>query len=252
MEAEKRQLITPEIVKLALNLLLVSPARASRRAESFSINGWKLFQAAQAGAVGAVAAAPGAVVFGSHIPLIAFDVYCLLHKMAYCCWGIGSIRKCDLEQEDFPIILGIYTGVITEAALAASVGAGVIYAGQTAINIGLPTFIAKAAGVGAGEATRALGMKMGGKVIGKAIAASAPLVELVSGKLAEKFAVKIGAKLAVKSFFKSVTSSVAGFVPFIGSVVAGGVNIYFVVSIADAADTYYERKAAASVRKKLS
>jgi hypothetical protein len=230
------QTVTPEIIVSAFEFMGGDPSTAIESARGSSIESWKYWQATQAAAVGAAAVA----IPGAHIPLIVVDVAFLLHKMAYCCWGIGALHKCEIEsKEDFAVILGLYAGVVSEHALAASVGMGTLaLTGGIIANAGLPAFVAKVAGKGAGMGAKALGTKLGTKAVGKALAASSPLIGAVSGKLAEK----LTAKFATKAFIKSASNFVAGFLPVVGVAAGGAINAYFVLSIASSAETYYRIK----------
>lgn len=240
-ELDLQAQITPQVIVDAFDFMGGDPSTAIESAGNYSsIEEWKAWQAGQAALVGAAAMA----IPVAHIPLIVVDVAFLLHKMAYCCWGIGSLHGCEIEsKEDFSVILGLYTGVVTEDVLIASVGTGslALVGGQIA-NMGLPAFIGKLTGKGASMGAKTIGAKVGGKAAGKVIAASAPLISQVSGKVAEKITAKVAAKAATKAALKASSDFIAGFAPFLGALVAGGVNTYFVLSIADSADVYYRTK----------
>lgn len=237
--------VSASMVVETFNLLGGDCSKAVRRAKAVhSLGRWKAWQALQAATVGGVAvAAPGA-----HVPLTLVDLIYLLHKMAYCCWGIGAILGCDIQsKEDFAVILAMYVGEVTEDTLTASVGAGaLLLSGNAIVNMGLPTFISKVTSVGAGNAVGQMAAKLSGKVVGKALAATSPIIAHISGKLAAKFASKMAAKLAIKGAIKGASNLVAGLVPVAGIAIGAGVNIYFVTKIAKTAETYYGIKSKAT------
>lgn len=247
MENTEKNEVTPEFIVEAFRIMGAVPDLAIKNAQGYSVDGWVSWQALQAGAVGA-----GAISIPvAHLPLMLVDIAFLLHKMAYCCWGIGAIHGCKIEsKEDFSIILGMYAGVITTETLSASIGAGYVYVIGTGVaNAGLPGFISvlsSAAGTGVAEFGKALATKGIGKGIAKTISKgvgvgitmSAPVIE----KVANKVALKVATKLGVKGAIKSISAAAGGFVPVLGALLAGGVNAYFVNSIAECANEYYRIK----------
>ena len=72
-------------------------------------------QTGQAATAGVVAL----TIPGLHIPAVAADLAFLIHKMAYCCWGIGEIRGCKvLGISDFQNILALWSGAATIETLS--------------------------------------------------------------------------------------------------------------------------------------
>ena len=218
------------------NCLGGDPSTATKSAQHHaSIWTWKMSQAGQAGLAGAAAMA----VPGPHAIMILPDILFLIHKMAYCCWGIGALHGCTIETKaDFSVILAIYTGVVTEDVLEWSVvGGSVTGVGLYAAHIGVPAFAGKLTGsavsVAAGNA-------------GGVLSSFGPLISVVAEKFAAKLTAKIMTKVAWKATAKSASDLVSGCVPCIGPIAAGAINAYFVYSIADAAEKYYAAKKAAN------
>jgi hypothetical protein len=241
--------ITAEMVVTAFEHLALSPTWVQKNARNYqTVDGWVSSQAWQTGVAGAAALA----VPVAHVPLIAVDLIFLFHKMAYCCLGIGVLKGCEIEpNEDFAMILSLYTGALSEDALEAAVGTGLlVLTGGAVATVGLPKFISQATGMGVTQLAKKVGAKtlmLGGKkmsvkAVGLALEASSPLISAISGKVAEKLA----AKFATKAFVKSATSAIGGFLPVLGSVFGGGINMWFVRKIAKSAETYYDIKARSS------
>ncbi len=228
------------VVMRAFDAIGGDPDAALRAAKNYSSLGtWKAAQAAQTGAAGAASAAVPLL----HLPAIAADVAFLLHKMAFCSWGVGGMVGAPVDgKDDFLLILGVWSGDLKETELDAAIITGTV-AGMLAFAALQPTmaaqFAGKAAGMAAGtvfsaagtELATKLGAKGSAKALGKAAGKAGAKV---SSKLAEKLVLKIGPKLAAKG--------VGGFVPLLGPMISGGVNAYFTKDIADSAETYYRRK----------
>ncbi len=171
----------------------------------------------------ALATASGAtsvILPGAHVAAILADVAFLINRMSVCSFGIGAIRGYDnghgnlLEQEDLANVLGywardeqIMSAVTSKGAADIAVKVGSKAGGKVAVKL-----ISKHLATGAGLL---VGKKLGGKV---------------GAKIGAKFAAKFGAKLGT------------GFIPFLGPVVGGGINAYFVNEIADAANDFYRWK----------
>jgi hypothetical protein len=174
------------------------------------------------------------------------DVAFLLHKMAYCSWGVGGLLNCDVEgKADFSLILQVWADDLSETELPAAIltgtaaGAFAIVAAQQGVSAASTQLAGKAAGkiasktvnVATMELARKLGMKTSAKAAGK-------VAGTVSGRLAEKAATKIAAKIGAKLAAKGV----AGFLPLVGPAVSASVNAYFVNDIGNSATTYYRAK----------
>jgi len=183
-----------------------------QQAHSKTLSDWRGAQTAMVAGSGAAAV----VIPGLHLAGMAADVIFLMNRMAVCSYGIGAIRGYDtlrdniLEDEDFAVVLAHWTGEVDIRS----------------------AFSAKCA---ADLATK-VGGKFGAKLIAKELAKGAGLLigKKIGGKLGAKLGVKFGAKMGGKA--------VAGFIPFLGAVVGGGINVYFISEIANAADEYYEQK----------
>ncbi len=184
-------------------------------AKSSTLSGWRTKQQSLVTGSGVLAAA----IPGFHMVGIAADVVFLMNRMSVCSYGIGAIIGYDrnlgdiLEEEDFAIVLARWGGDdnLTDAVI-----------GKTCAEL--------AAKVGGKVATKILAKKMAecaGVLIGKKLA----------GKVGVKVGSKFGAKLGTKA--------VAGWIPFLGAAVSGGINLWFITEIANAAEDWYRIKAAA-------
>jgi hypothetical protein len=129
--------VSETIVIDVFNLVGGNPTTAITSAQNYSsVSTWITSQAAQTATAGGVAMA----LPGFHLAALAADVTFLLHKMAYCCWGIGEIRECVvLGKSDFQNILALWSHAasidelphkaITKYALQKTVGMGGIMVG---------------------------------------------------------------------------------------------------------------------------
>lgn len=217
------------IIVQAFSLFGGDPQGAISAAASYSSTSmWVFSQASQAGIAGAVAIS----VPGAHIPALAVDLAFLMHKMAYCSWGLGALYNCEVEgKDDFALILGLWAGYVSEDALEGALTAGIIGVPVTTAVVAPKTF-AKGVGKGVSKGVGLLGKKAGTK-------AAAKIFGKVGGKLSEKLALK----LALKFSGKISSKAVAGWVPFVGPAVGLTINSYFVKSIAGSATRYYSMKA---------
>jgi hypothetical protein len=145
-----------------------------------------------------------------HVATMAADVAFIINRMGVASLGVGAIQGHDrglgnlLEDEDFPAILGYWGG-------CDGVQTAMRVTGKTAGKIvakGATKTILHASGYLAGN-------RIGGKAAGK-----------IGGKFAAKFAGKLG----------------GGFVPFVGPVISGGVNLWLISSILEASSSFYRDK----------
>lgn len=185
-------------------------------AKMSTVGGWRATQQSLVTGSGALAAA----IPGFHMVGMAADVVFLMNRMSVCSYGIGAIIGFDnklgniLEDEDFAVVLARWGGDenLTDAIV-----------GKTCAEL-----VAKVGG------------KMATKMLAKKAAECAGV--LVGKKLAGKVGVKVGSKFGAKLG----TKAVAGWVPFLGAAVSGGVNLWFITEIANAAEEWYKIKAAAA------
>jgi hypothetical protein len=226
--------ITANVVVDAFDAMGGDPRSAVKSARSFpSISGWTAWQVTQAAVVGGIAMA----IPVAHVPALVLDVALLIHKMAYCCWGIGSIHRCRVDgKDDIALIMAYWAKDLKETELSALISTGLV---GTAITASGPAFVSTVAGMAASEFGTAAGIGLFSKVGLKGVAKPAgKAVGAVAGKAMSKAAAKIAAKIGAKFAVKGCM----GLVPFVGPLVGAGVNGYFVKDIADAADFYYKTK----------
>ena len=168
---------------------------------------WKRTQQTLVTASGAGAAA----VPGLHLVGMAADVMFLMNRMSVCSYGIGAILATEanlgnvLEPEDFPVVLAVWAG--EEGAAEAIGGTGPKVLGKSVYRILAKTVCDKAGLLADGKMSRSL-----------------------ANKVAARFAGKLGGKAAT------------GFIPLVGAVVGGGVNLWFLSGIATAAEQWFRFK----------
>jgi hypothetical protein len=181
-------------------------------AHALPLSDWRVKQQAMVTGSGALAIA----VPGVHLLGMAADVAFLMNRMAVCCYGIGAIAAHAkglgqiLEPEDFAIILARWSGDenLSDSAI-------------TLIHADL------VAELGSHAATQTLARGVGlraGILVGK--------------KITSKAGAKIGAKFAGKMGSKAL----AGFIPVLGAAAGGGINLWFITSIANEAQRWFELK----------
>ncbi|OUD15660.1 hypothetical protein [Thioflexithrix psekupsensis] len=207
-----------EMVVDAFNGLTPNLTQIYRDASPRTLDGWRREQITLVSGSGALAC----IVPGAHLAALGADVMFLMNRMSTCSFGIGAIRGFDtgcgnfLESEDFANVLAVWSKDSQVMAAITSKGAA-----DLAIKVG---------------------GKVGSKLIAKHLAVGLGL--MVGKKLGGKLGAKVGAKLGSKFAAKAG----AGIIPLLGPIVGGGINAYFVSSIADAADEYYRFKCDVSRR----
>lgn len=258
---DSNDITSSHIVTAFATLGGVDPSPAIESAKRFkTVKGWREFQMTQAGLAGAAAMA----IPVAHLPAMALDVTFLIHKMAYCAWGIGAIHGATVEaKEDMALILALWSGAVKEETLPEYIAFGT-QAGAFGLGVAGASYIAvKGAGGGAALAGKmtskgvsafskglmkamiakgatkggaaGMALKLGGGasyIAGKGFLA--PMADHLVQKAAAKIAAKIGAKISSKA--------VLGFVPLVGPVAGAAINGYFVSSLAKSADKYYTVK----------
>ncbi len=186
----------------------------------YNMTQWQALQSSLVTLTGGAAVA----IPGLHLATIAADVLILMNRMSVCSYGIGAIMGKEaghgfiLEEEDFPVILGRWCKVdgLDNATLSKA-------AAEVGIKVG-------------GK----IGGKVGGKVITKKIASFA--VKHASILIGKKLAGPVGAKLGSKFAAKFGGKIAAGFLPFIGPLIGGSINLYFISEISSEAIKWYNFK----------
>jgi len=190
-------------------------------AKGNALDDWKLKQRALVTASGAAAMA----IPGLHMVGIVADVAFVLNRMSVATYGTGAIlgERAGLgnivEQEDFAAVLGYWSD--DEDIQQAMQGKGSATLGK-------------------------VGAKVGTKLAGKAFAKGVTKAMLTSSgyligqRIGGKAMAKAGAKFAGKFAGKAA----AGFVPFFGPMVSGGVNLWLISGIIDGSERFYRDKIA--------
>jgi hypothetical protein len=86
---------------------------ASKAKRNFSsIDDWRNSQAWQV----AIAGGGVSIIPVAHLAAGVAETFYLLHKMAWCAWGIGGLRNCVVEgKNDLQYILGLWSHAISES-----------------------------------------------------------------------------------------------------------------------------------------
>lgn len=189
-------------------------------AKNSSLDDWTFLQKSLVTASGAAAVA----IPGLHLVGAAADIAFLVNRMGVSSYGVGAIKLSDsdmgnlLEPEDFGAVLSYWSGdddlrqlIKGKAAADLSSKAGIKLVTKSGGKIAVKGL------------TKALlasgGYMIGAKLGGKAMA-----------KPAAKFASKAGGKF------------LGGFVPFLGPVIGGGINLWLISSIISASEEFYSDK----------
>ena len=212
MEKKKVVETIGKVIVKTFEVLAFNPESVYEDVEGYNLSQWRHRQELLAGGAGAGAAA--IPVF--HYATLPADIAWLINRMDACCYGIGAIigRESNkgkiLEKEDLANILalwGDHTTVYQLEKITTERPEGSF--NRAAGRAGLATLVATSLGV----------MGVGGL--------TAPLVA--------KVATKLGAKITAKAAL--------GLIPLAGAVVSGGINVWLVSSISNAAEKYYGWKA---------
>ncbi|MDG4762873.1 hypothetical protein O7632_01895 [Solwaraspora sp. WMMD406] len=208
----------------AVNGMTADPAEIYQNCRSYSLAGWRGLQLSLVGGSGAVAAAIPVL----HLATLTADTLFIINRMGTAAYGVGSILGREagqgniVERDDFGMILAYWTGDEQVRFLMTPAGVAKVSA----------------------EISAKMGVKTGTKIFGKGFVKGLPKVMLasagwlVAGKFGGKGAVKAGAKFGAKFAGKLG----AGWIPVLGAVVAGGVNVWLIESIMSSAEDYYRDK----------
>jgi hypothetical protein len=181
-------------------------ATIHRDARRYTVRSWKRLQLAKAATLGASMA----VVPVSGVVLLPAELLALMRVMHRGAVGVCAIHHNYVDEEQFPNVLGVWSGhMALNEALAAQVATKAI--AHTAYMVGGPTGVMLASKAFAATCETMVAKKLGPKV---------------AQKVAAKLAAKIGAKMSVI------------WIPFVSAGVGAAVNSWIVGSLIDAADEY--------------
>ncbi|MGH3567879.1 MAG: hypothetical protein ACRDRH_17995 [Pseudonocardia sp.] len=235
--------VNSNVIVRAFDAVSGDYAGAVSRAKGFSFTGgWVAWQASQAAAAGAAALA----VPAAHLAAMVADVAFLMHKMSYCCWGIGAITGAPVDgKDDFEIILAYWSGDLKENELPVAIVTGTM-AGAAAFIASQYTIAqvtGKLTSLGVNAVAAGAAKKLGNKALAKTLVkATGKVGGKVAGAASGQFIEKAAAKISLKIGGKIGGKAMAGFIPFVGPMIGAGINAYFVKDIADAAKVYYRKK----------
>lgn len=185
----------------------------------YSMSDWELQQRSLATASGAGAVA----IPGLHLAGLAADFAFIINRAGVASYGIGAIKGAErhgnvLEQEDFVGVLNYWAGDAD--------------------------FMEAMKGKGAADLSSKVGIKVVTKVGGKVAVKGLTKAMLTSAgyMVAQKFGAKAMAKPAAKIAAKFGGKALGGFIPILGPIVGGGVNLWLISGIMDAASGFYRDK----------
>lgn len=189
-------------------------------ASRYTLSSWQNTQRAMVGASGAAAVA----IPVAHLAGIAADLAFVVNRMGVSSFGTGAIMGNDrnygniLEREDFGAVMAYWAG-----------DDGI----REAMN-----------GKGAADMASKAGFKIATKLYGKTAAITLTQTMLASSGylVGQKLGGKAMAKVASKVAAKFAGKAAAGFVPFLGPAVGGGINLWIISGILDAAQEFYGDK----------
>lgn len=189
-------------------------------ASRYTLADWQNAQRAMVGASGAAAVA----IPLAHMAGIAADLAFVVNRMGVSTFGTGAILGSDrgygniLERADFEAVLAYWSG-----------DEGV----REAMN-----------GKGAADLASKAGFKVATKLYGKAAAITLTQTMLASSGylIGQKLGGKAMAKVAAKVSAKFAGKTAAGFIPILGPVVGGGINLWIISGVLDAAHEFYSDK----------
>lgn len=202
--------ITANLIITAFDTMGGDPEGAVDSAQQYSdVRSWISSQSFRAGMAGAGAQ----LVPYVHLIAMGVDLGFLLHKMSYCCWGIGAIYdRPVLGKYDMAQILAVWSGAEDLKEI------------KTMYRKTTRAFLEKTTGKLGAKA----GTKIGAKVAGK-----------LGSKLGAKLGAKVASKVATKFAAKLAAKGLGGFVPVLGAYAGYKINRYFVNEISESAITYY-------------
>ena len=92
-----------------------SRAAASKAKQNYrSVDEWRTSQGWQT----AIAGAGASIIPGIHLAAGVAETGYLLYKMAWCAWGIGGLRNCEVEgKDDLQYIMGLWSHAISESQI---------------------------------------------------------------------------------------------------------------------------------------
>lgn len=200
-----------KFVRTLFKLTLLEQSQLEKSIKSFSdVGTWKFERSAAVGVVGGGTGAIGGPVGVIAIP---FELALCERQATTGAFGIGHLLGCKVDYDlDREIILAIWAG---EGSLEKYVPEG-----KVGIKINDKAVAA--------SATKSL---MGIVLTTSLVKGSSKFLGKLSAKLVAKAVAKIGAKMGAKAS--------TAWVPIIGGIVSGGVNVWLVQGLLDAAEQYY-------------
>jgi len=105
-----------QLILQAFTLLSDNSGEAASKAKQNynSTDSWRASQAWQA----AIAGGSASVIPVAHLATGVAETVYLLHKMAWCAWGIGGLYNCVVEgKDDLQYILGLWSHAISESQI---------------------------------------------------------------------------------------------------------------------------------------
>ncbi|MEB3180323.1 MAG: hypothetical protein VKL59_15000 [Nostocaceae cyanobacterium] len=225
--------IVEAILKPSANAEEMSNLR--KIARGMSVNDWKARQIALVTGSGALAGSMGGP-WG--IAAMVADLAWLGKNAGQGCLGVGYALEKSVNPNDIDLILAVWTKIgvpsntVPAGAVAIAVSESVSPWGKAA---------SEARFAPSGKISAKLGVKSLAKVSGKLTG------KIITKKLAVKGGSKLGAKLAVIAISMASSKLAAklaaklgtSWVPILGGLVSGGINLWLMSELLDAAESYY-------------
>ena len=222
----------------AFEEISTDPSRAVRATKGKYLDDWIAEQKALVTATGATAN----LLPGAHLAAMVADLAFLLNRMSYASWGVGAIKRCKVfGMSDFKQILTIWCGENPE------------WDDFSAISLNFANMLEDLSDFDPDETNEHVYYNSVANLYnsGKSLGSAVRNINDYSGakglrkKLAKKKAIKLGSKLAAKLSVKLAkklgAKAATGFIPGIGAIVGGGVNLWIMDGITDAACKYYRK-----------
>lgn len=204
-------------------------------ASGMYVDDWKARQIALVTGSGALAGSMGGP-WG--MAAMVADLAWLGKNAGQGCLGVGYASGKDVDRDDIDLILAVWTGIgvpsntVPAGAIAIAVSEDVNPWGQAGAEASFAPIGKVSAKLGAKSLAKVSG-KLAGKIIAKKLAVKAGsklgaklaalAISLASSKLAAKIAAKLG----------------TSWVPLLGGLVSGGINLWLMSGLLDAAEAYY-------------
>lgn len=225
-----------EIFRASVNWVAGDAAAAAAEARKCkTVQQWHKHLQARISAV----AFSSALIPGLHGAGIIAELPYLLRLMGGGAIGTGELAGAAIEADaDLPAIFALWSGAISNTALASAAGSVVI-----ADSVACPQFGAKVLALGFKIGVKAAAAHAGiggaaGAAIGYGAGTAGTMLQPAFGKVLAKISAKVTAKIGARASAKVL----AGFVPLVGAGVSTAISLHILNEFLASAKIYYEHK----------